>query len=113
MEDNQTNTAAESSPAGDQLETPGQEIDNVAELQRQRDEYYDRLLRKTAEFDNYRKRIERERQAQAESAAAERRGRSSLRGGSSLRRNDQGRIYGIRRWNRDDGGGGERKGHRL
>ena len=27
----------------------------------QRDDYYDRLLRKTAEFDNYRKRIERER----------------------------------------------------
>jgi molecular chaperone GrpE len=71
MEDNQTNTAAESSPAGDQMETPGQEVDNVAELQRQRDEYYDRLLRKTAEFDNYRKRIERERQAQAESAAAD------------------------------------------
>ena len=71
MEDNQTNTAAESSPAGDQLETPGQEVDNVAELQRQRDDYYDRLLRKTAEFDNYRKRIERERQAQAESAAAD------------------------------------------
>ena len=71
MEDNQTNTAADSSPAGDQMETPGQEVDNVAELQRQRDEYYDRLLRKTAEFDNYRKRIERERQAQAESAAAD------------------------------------------
>jgi hypothetical protein len=53
MEDNQTNTAADSSPAGDQMETPGQEVDNVAELQRQRDEYYDRLW-KTAEFDNYR-----------------------------------------------------------
>lgn len=53
------------------METPGREVDNVAELQRQRDEYYDRLLRKTAEFDNYRKRIERERQAQAESAAAD------------------------------------------
>lgn len=41
------------------------------ELQRQRDEYYDLLLRKTAEFDNYRKRIERERQSTAQSAAAE------------------------------------------
>jgi molecular chaperone GrpE len=39
------------------------------ELQRQRDEYYDLLLRKTAEFDNYRKRIERERQSAAEAAA--------------------------------------------
>jgi molecular chaperone GrpE len=40
------------------------------ELQKQRDEYYDLLLRKTAEFDNYRKRIERERQSASESAAA-------------------------------------------
>src|SRR5829696_5246341 len=41
------------------------------ELTRQRDEYYDRLLRKTAEFDNYRKRIDRERQQLAEAAAAD------------------------------------------
>jgi molecular chaperone GrpE len=39
-------------------------------LQRQRDEYYDRLLRKTAEFDNYRKRTERDRLAVTEAAAA-------------------------------------------
>lgn len=42
----------------------------IAELQRQRDEYHDRLLRKAAEFDNYRKRIERERRELAETAAA-------------------------------------------
>lgn len=41
------------------------------EIQKQRDEYYDLLLRKTAEFDNYRKRIERDRQSMAESAAAD------------------------------------------
>jgi molecular chaperone GrpE len=41
------------------------------EVQRQRDEYYDRLLRKTAEFDNYRKRVERDRQSMAEAAAAD------------------------------------------
>lgn len=41
------------------------------ELQRQRDDFYDRLLRKTAEFDNYRKRVERDRQSMAESAAAD------------------------------------------
>jgi molecular chaperone GrpE len=70
MEDNHTNTAAEMPPASDAPETSGAEPDNVAELQRQRNEYYDLLLRKTAEFDNYRKRVERERQAQAESAAA-------------------------------------------
>jgi molecular chaperone GrpE len=43
----------------------------VDELQRQRDDYYERLLRKTAEFDNYRKRIERERQSSSEAMAAE------------------------------------------
>jgi molecular chaperone GrpE len=41
------------------------------EIQRQRDEYYDLLLRKTAEFDNYRKRIERERQVATQYAAAD------------------------------------------
>lgn len=42
-----------------------------AELQKQRDDYYDRLLRKTAEFDNYRKRVDRERVQLAEAAAAD------------------------------------------
>jgi molecular chaperone GrpE len=42
-----------------------------AELKQQRDEYYDRLLRKTAEFDNYRKRTERERVQLSEAAAAD------------------------------------------
>ena len=41
------------------------------ELQRERDEFRDLLLRKTAEFDNYRKRIDRERQSTAEAAAAD------------------------------------------
>src|SRR5689334_5325563 len=40
-------------------------------LRKERDDLYDRLLRKTAEFDNYRKRIDRERQQLAESAAAD------------------------------------------
>jgi molecular chaperone GrpE len=37
-------------------------------LRRERDELYDRLLRVTAEFDNYRKRTERERRDLAEAA---------------------------------------------
>jgi molecular chaperone GrpE len=41
------------------------------QLQRERDDYYDRLLRKTAEFDNFRKRVERERKDFTEWAAAE------------------------------------------
>lgn len=40
-------------------------------IARERDDYYDRLLRKTAEFDNYRKRVERERREQAAYAAAD------------------------------------------
>ena len=39
---------------------------DAADLQRERDEYYDRLLRKSAEFENYRKRVERERREQAD-----------------------------------------------
>ncbi len=37
-------------------------------LKRERDDYYDRLLRKTAEFDNYRRRLERERRMHADQA---------------------------------------------
>lgn len=40
--------------------------EDIAALKRERDDLYDRLLRKTAEFDNYRKRIERERREQAD-----------------------------------------------
>jgi molecular chaperone GrpE len=40
--------------------------DPVADLQRERDDYHDRWLRKTAEFDNYRRRVERERREQAD-----------------------------------------------
>ena len=47
------------------------DADRLATLQRERDEYYDRLLRKTAEFDNYRKRIERERREQSDQAVVD------------------------------------------
>src|SRR5256714_13353725 len=43
-------------------------VDPTAELKRERDDYHDRWLRKTAEFDNYRKRIERERREQSDQA---------------------------------------------
>jgi len=45
--------------------------DQLAQLRQDRDDYYDRLLRKTAEFDNFRKRVERDRREQSEWAAAE------------------------------------------
>jgi molecular chaperone GrpE len=49
----------------------GSAVVDADELQRQRDDFYDRLLRKTAEFDNYRKRVERDRQSMAEAVGAD------------------------------------------
>ena len=56
--------------------TPGSNTDEAADaaqldvLKIERDNLQDRLLRTAAEFDNYRKRIDRERREQSESAAA-------------------------------------------
>ena len=44
------------------------ESDEITALRKERDDNYDRLLRKTAEFDNYRKRVERERREQSDQA---------------------------------------------
>lgn len=49
---------------------PGASAD-VAALRQERDDYYDRLLRTSAEFDNYRKRIERERREHADQAVVD------------------------------------------
>lgn len=46
------------------------EAPEIAALKRERDEHYDRFLRKSAEFDNYRKRVDRERREQASQAVA-------------------------------------------
>ena len=58
-------------PVSDPVETPPAPADPAAELQRERDEYYDRWMRKAAEFDNYRRRIERERREQADQAVTD------------------------------------------
>jgi len=52
-------------PLTDPVEAP-ETPPEIANLQRERDDYYDRLLRKSAEFDNYRRRVERERREHAE-----------------------------------------------
>jgi molecular chaperone GrpE len=44
---------------------------SAEQLQKERDDIYDRLLRKSAEFDNFRKRVERERKEFTEWAAAD------------------------------------------
>ena len=51
--------------------TEGVSTDAAADLQRERDDYYDRWMRKAAEFDNYRKRVERERREQADQAVTD------------------------------------------
>lgn len=56
-------------PAGPAGAEAGGLKEAVERLERERDEYRDLLLRARAEFDNYRKRVERERQEQAEAAA--------------------------------------------
>ncbi len=69
MEDNQEDIIKETdAPIADL--GPGPAVD-TEEVVRQRDEYYDLLLRKSAEFDNYRKRIERERQTLSDTVAAD------------------------------------------
>lgn len=56
------------SPSAD----PAQAVaDEMVELRKERDTLQDRLLRQAAEFDNYRKRIERERRETAQYAAAD------------------------------------------
>ena len=68
MEDKRTtdSSSGSSSAVNDSAATTA----DPSELQRQRDEYYDLLLRKSAEFDNYRKRTERDRQMVSDAAAA-------------------------------------------
>ena len=56
---------SDETPAGG----PGPEAGGA--VQRDCDELYDRLLRTTAEFDNYRKRVERERREWSDAAAAD------------------------------------------
>jgi molecular chaperone GrpE len=59
-------------PMTDAPESPAAtESSAIADLERERDDYKDRWLRKGAEFDNYRKRIERERREQADQAVVD------------------------------------------
>lgn len=58
-------TAEDTTDSSPSEETP----ETLAQLQRERDECQDLLLRKTAELDNYRKRTERERAAVEQAAA--------------------------------------------
>ena len=72
MADEDTMHPAGAAPAATETsEAPRTEPSGLETVKRERDEYYDRLLRKTAEFDNYRKRVERERREQADHAVTD------------------------------------------
>jgi molecular chaperone GrpE len=59
-------------PVTDEPDAPAPpESSELTDLQRERDDYKDRWLRKGAEFDNYRKRIERERREQADQSVVD------------------------------------------
>ncbi|PYR29399.1 MAG: nucleotide exchange factor GrpE [Acidobacteria bacterium] len=62
---------AEPSPAATDPAEPPPTVELVDILKRERDDYHDRWLRKTAEFDNYRRRVDRERREQADQAVVD------------------------------------------
>jgi len=66
MADEQVTDPVETPPAPTDSPATGTAVTSDADLQRERDEYYDRWMRKAAEFDNYRRRVERERREQAD-----------------------------------------------
>lgn len=70
MTDKRAPDPADTSPAAtDPSETSEPATGDPADdIRRERDDYQDRWLRKTAEFDNYRKRVERERREQSDQA---------------------------------------------
>lgn len=60
------------SPDAPDTDVPDQDgSDRIAAVERERDDYHDRWMRKAAEFDNYRKRVERERRDQADQAVVD------------------------------------------
>jgi len=61
----------EAAAAAEDEATQSQPTIELSALVRERDDLLDRLLRKTAEFDNFRKRVDKERREQADWAAAD------------------------------------------
>ena len=55
----------------DATDAPESATPEITALQRERDDYKDRWVRKSAEFDNYRRRLERERREQADQSVVD------------------------------------------
>src|SRR5262245_19961969 len=71
MADEHSDPAQDSPAQTDARGATAVESEDVAALKKERDDVYDRLLRKTAEFENYRKRFERERREQSDQAVVD------------------------------------------
>jgi molecular chaperone GrpE len=71
MADEESRNPADVAPAVADPSEEGAESPQAATLKRERDDYYDRLLRKTAEFDNYRRRVEKERREHADQSVVD------------------------------------------
>ena len=73
MSDQFDNEDQDTTPAGMPVSEadPTEAVAKLDELRHERDALQDRLLRTAAEFDNYRKRIDRDRRDQAEGATAD------------------------------------------
>ena len=56
---------------GDQLQGTDPQVTELQTLKQERDDLYERLLRKQAEFENYKKRVEREKSEFVQFASAE------------------------------------------
>ena len=69
--DNDDSTQTPASDEASVGEVPATEADPLADLLSERASLQDRLLRTAAEFDNYRKRIDRERREQANASMAD------------------------------------------
>ena len=63
--------ASDALPASHEGASGAPTPDELTDARRERDDYYDRLLRQAAEFDNYRKRTERERREMVQYAAGD------------------------------------------
>src|SRR5215475_12977744 len=61
----------EMAEVGEQLQATDPQLTELQNLKQERDDLYDRLLRKQAEFENYKKRVDRERAEFVQFASAE------------------------------------------
>src|SRR6185369_2291156 len=65
------NDKYESVTTDQESQTPNAERQELENLKKERDSLYDRLLRKQAEFENYKKRVDREKSEYAQFASSE------------------------------------------